>query len=366
MNIRSLFILTAFLALSLYCKKSTEPLELNRYPYKLKWTIDTLTYGGSQTMMDEIWGSSADDLYVSGHSSTATYGELWHYNGKAWKYVDISHLDNGPGDLSVAGEMFGFSHDDIWIGATNAIIDHPNPTILSPVILHYDGSSWQKESIPLHDGFIQTIWGSSRNEIWAGGWGGILYKFNGFKWEYFDMQLPNFEGADEETGWHILDIHGNQVGDLYMLMRKRYKLGVRLDRIYTYTENHWVCIDSTRFWSVWMKNLWVSPSGNVYTSGAGVERWDGHSWVKLLDKRVYGFAATSETDMFACGHDVVTRIGHLYHYNGSEWLLIKEVSGKTTFTNVWTDGKEVFVIGYTAGKTSSGLNCVVTVVWHGR
>ena len=99
-------------------------------------------------------------------------------------------------------------------------------------IIHYDSESWQKENIEERYGSIQNIWGPSRNEIWARGWGGVLYKYNGNKWEYFDMQLPNFEDLDESTGWHILDIHGNHSGDVYMLMRKRYKLGVRMDRLY--------------------------------------------------------------------------------------------------------------------------------------
>jgi len=365
MNIRSFFTLTAFLALSLSCRKSTEPLELNRYPYKLNWSIDTLTTGTFQTMMYNIWGSSSSGMYVGGHSSAAL-GMLWHYDEKKWNDIDLRHLFMGTQVLLTDGEIFGFEPNDIWVGAEQAIFDQTYYRDRKAVILHFDGESWQKEKISERYGFIQTIWGLSRDEIWAGGWGGVLYKYDGYKWQYFDMHLPGFEGADEETGWHILDIHGNQAGDLYMLMRKRYKLGVRMDRIYTYRENHWVCVDSTRFMSVWMNNLWVSPSGNVYTGGAGVERWDGHSWVTLLDKRVYGFAATSETDMFACGYDVLSGIGHLYHYSGSEWRLIKEVAGKTTFTNVWTDGKEVFVIGYTAGKTPGGLNCVVTVVWHGK
>lgn len=365
MNIRLLFFPALLLTLSLSCKKSTEPLELNRYPYNLKWTIDTLTVGSSQNMMKNIWGSSSVDMYVCGHSSAAT-GMLWHYDGKEWNDVDLRVVFNGTDYFSTDGEVFGFAHDDIWIGAQYAIYHHPYWGDKKTVVLHFDGVSWQKENITERNGFIQTIWGNSRNEIWAGGWGGVLYNYNGNTWKYYDMHLPDFEGADEETGWHILDIHGNQTGDLYMLMRKRYKLGVRMDRIYKYTESSWVCIDSTRFWSVWMNKIWVSPSGNVYTSGAGVERWDGHSWEKLLDKRVYGFAATSEKNMFACGHDVFTGIGHLYHYNGSEWHLIKEVAGKTTFTNVWTDGKDVFVIGYTAGKTPEGLNATVTVVWHGR
>ena len=366
MNIRSLCILTAFLAVSLSCKKSTEPMELDRYPYKLNWTVDTLTSGGSQTMMNQIWGSSTKDIYICGHSSFASYGAIWHYDGKTWDIVDISHLDTKPGYLSVEGEVFGFKPDDIWIASSNTILSPPNPAVYSSVIIHFNGSTWNKENIPVHEGFIQTIWGRSRNEIWAGGLHGIMYKFNGFKWDYVDLHLPIFEGADDEAAWHILDIHGNQAGDLYMLMRKRYRLGVREDRIYTYKENKWVCIDSLHFRSNLIDDLWISPSGYLYTSGYGVEKWNRYSWEKMMDKNSWGITGTSDTNIFSCGVDVNTGIGHLYHYNGSEWRLIKEVAGKTTFTNVWTDGKEVFVIGYTAGKTPGGLNCVVTVVWHGK
>ena len=75
-----------------------------------------------------------------------------------------------------------------------------------------------------------------------------------------------------------------------------------------------------------MNNIWGSPSGNVYTSGSGVEKWDGQSWEKLFDERTYGFAATSQENIFACGPDVLSGIRHLYHYNGVDWQLIKEVA----------------------------------------
>jgi len=51
-------------------------------PREYKWTLDTLSIPNTfQISMNDIWGSSAEDVYVAGHSSGAR-GKMFHYDGK--------------------------------------------------------------------------------------------------------------------------------------------------------------------------------------------------------------------------------------------------------------------------------------------
>ncbi len=65
------FLVVALLVVYNGCKdKSVEPTPPPKDLRKLTWKIDTLAYPGNfQTNMFSIWGSSAQDVYVVGHSS---------------------------------------------------------------------------------------------------------------------------------------------------------------------------------------------------------------------------------------------------------------------------------------------------------
>jgi len=96
------------------CKHVSEP-PVVKSPREYTWTIDTLAYPNSfQTSMRDIWGSSANDVYVVGHNDQA-FGKMWHYDGSRWEPVRLHILEGGPlpniGSLSA---IYGFSANDIW------------------------------------------------------------------------------------------------------------------------------------------------------------------------------------------------------------------------------------------------------------
>jgi hypothetical protein len=66
-------------------------------------------------------------------------------------------------------------------------------------------------------------------------------------------------------------------------------------------------------------------------------------------------AGTSDENMFAVGD-----FGNVFHYNGVDWYQYRELKDfGVVYSGVWTDGKEVFVVGYThdGGKT---------IILHGK
>ena len=61
--------------------ESANVLFENINPRIYKWSADTLAHPNSmQNMMRTIWGSSANNVYIAGHTSAD--GDMYHYNGK--------------------------------------------------------------------------------------------------------------------------------------------------------------------------------------------------------------------------------------------------------------------------------------------
>jgi len=69
---------------------------------------------------------------------------------------------------------------------------------------------------------------------------------------------------------------------------------------------------------------------------------------------------TDDNHIFAVGRDTWEGNGGVAYFNGKSWHMLKECSlPKITYTDVWTDGEEVFVTG-TPGNEAS------TVILHGK
>jgi hypothetical protein len=105
--------------------------------------------------------------------------------------------------------------------------------------------------------------------------------------------------------------------------------------------------------------LWTSPSGRVYSCGNGAYRLNGSAWDRLYSYPAYlaGISGSSDANIFVVGH-----LSTVLHYNGADWYQFTQFKvGNVVYSGVWTDGKEVFIVGYTADGYPEK-----TVVLHGR
>ncbi len=66
-------------------------------------------------------------------------------------------------------DVYGFSGSDIWA------VGQPG------LILHYDGSSWQRLDSPT-DKALVSVWGPAPGEVYACGHGGTILRWNGASW----------------------------------------------------------------------------------------------------------------------------------------------------------------------------------------
>lgn len=349
-----LTLASALLFVILACRRITEPLFEKINPRDYKWGVDTLAHPNSmQNMMRTIWASSANNVYIAGHTSAD--GDMYHYNGKKWDEVDLN-----SGSLSFAkdmsGQVFGFGKNEIWATGLQWF-DFVSHLRDSSLILHYDGKGWKNEPFDIRGERIQTIWGLSKDELWAGGKNGYFYKYDQGVWRYHDLKLPKKDDLDPQMPYYIQRISGNKSGDAYMYIRRIYPYNVEESLFYKYTEDkQWALHDSTWRYTI---SIWVSPSGVLYAGGSGLWKYlDNTMFDVLKDVTVIKIFGTSEDNLFVVAYKRWE--GYLMHFNGEDWHTFEGVKADI-FTDIWTDGEEVFLIGYI-----NTPQAVKTVVWHGK
>lgn len=350
------------------CKKNpVPPQEMPlRSPREYTWTIDTLSYPNSfQTLMFDIWASSANNVYLVGHNSSGG-GHMYYYNGKEW--IDIKLVTALGGNIEAPIDLwaiYGFEDNDIWaVGQRLGINSNPPPNFLdSSLVIHFNGTDWFEVADPIFDTgrFLLTIWGISSSNLWAGGVDATLFHYDGMQWQKLTppvVSKPNFPA-------NIRSVAGRPSGEVvYMLIRADdFNQRPQYEYYYfiQYANNTFTIVDSDSVVPGHIEHkfgydeLWYSPWGVLYSFGDGLFEWTGQSWIRLhrpgvFMEKVYG---TTPDNLFFVGH-----FGHIWHYNGSDWYQFKEFEPTgLLFRAVWTDGKEAFIIGSTGRET---------IVLHGK
>lgn len=368
--VSSILLVTAlaFLAISPGCKKNPVVPPDNstgmKDPRTYTWTVDTLAYPGSyQTGMMSIWGTGPNDLYVVGHNDQ-NRGLMYHRDKGGWSPVKLTASEGGSitGAIDLVS-IFGFDSTHVLaVGEQLNLNPSPPPNFLdTSMVLQYNGSIWTKTL--LNGRFLLSIWGSDPMNIWVGGLNGSLLYQKDQSWiqEYLPVTPPaNY------TEWEIQSISGFTENDVYVLA-SAYESSAARDTYYFLHRSMgvWALIDSFVNQPGLNQNkwgdgsLWASPWGTLYSVGTGVFQWNGSSWMKILTtvgggERIFG---DSPDDIF-----VSSSQSELFHYNGKDWYQYENLYFPgVTFLGGWTDGKEVFVIGW---LINSGP--LATIILHGR
>jgi hypothetical protein len=126
------------------------------------WRLEPVT-GGAGGPLSAIWGSSADDIWVSSFIS----GVVGHYVGGRWED------EKTP---AFASSLWGSARDDVW-GVGNQSV------------FHYDGTSWAGESLPAKGS--QAITGCAGMGLWAVGSAGVILHHDGQSWRELDSGTTN-------------------------------------------------------------------------------------------------------------------------------------------------------------------------------
>ena len=350
-----------FTVIFLGCKKDNV-VEVTpvKDPRTYTWTADTLGYPGAyQTLMTDIWGSSHNDVYVVGHSSMGGLGGMWHYDGNHWTNVHLNTTEGGQIDGATdLYSIYGFSNNDIYAAGERIIGYNPNPPptfIDSSLIVHYDGSAWKRVNI-YNGESLNDIYGSSSNDIWAGGQGKNLFHFNGNKWETDSINVNVPYGFTFQT--NTISYYNSN----YYLMGygNNNSTGESIYYFFKRVSNSWVLQDSfsdINGGNPFGHRLCQSSLPDVYSNGYGIFKYNNSSWNKIFnsDYPVSCMWGTGNNNIFAVSTGV-------FHYNGTDWKQIEQLNNpQIDYYAVWTDGTEAFVVGHIFDGTYQK-----TIIWHGK
>jgi hypothetical protein len=337
------------------CKRG--PVEPGlKNPREYSWTIDTLAYPGSiQTLMGSLWASSPTDVYAVGHNDVGP-GTMYHFDGHVWRAIDPAL------SIGTVEQAFGFASNDVWaVGEHITYNPKPPPTFLdSSLAIHFNGTKWQEIDLERSGGLL-SVWGSAPTDVWMGGLNGTLFHFNGISVQ--KDSLPILIPVDQETPYGIYSIAGSSQDDVYLLLYAPMPSGLSRNYLFQHKKEGWVAVDST-FGS--FARIWMSPSGKLYSVGYGVYAREGAKWVQVLDTwfTSNGICGPGDGDLFVVGgYESSTGIsGVVYHFDGVDWFQFKDLSlDDVGYTGVWTDGKEVFIVGQTIGGYPQK-----TIILHGQ
>jgi hypothetical protein len=333
------FILLSVLLFLNSCN-TTEPIQEKIYtPGSYKWSIDTLK-NSYITDLHKIWGLSPTDLYICGYNRDETKPPLWHFDGNSWMNVVL------PVQAHFINDIYGFSSDDIWAVGAGILPEKNN------LIIHFNGNNWEDYSTT-GNGWLNSIWGNSPNNIWAGGLNELLH-FDGLSWQKVNISMPPRWGGEFGLLPEFISISGMSENDVYATVG--YNAGMTPHEgsyyyIYHFNGNSWSVIDSTLFISfngkfgVRLKTIEKS----IYSFSWGLFKMEGNNWVALYDDNLIdSFGGLDMDFLFASSIKDL-----LYFYNGNDWtrFIINDNFHSSLIMDFWTNKNEVFMVG-SDGKQS--------------
>lgn len=294
-----------------------EPLKPGRRDYV--WTVDTLRIQeGDNFYPTGIWGSSPNDVWVSG---TGSPPRLWHFDGASWSHDSIVLAINPFG-------LWGFASNDIWLGNSFG------------AIWRYDGVHWHQHttlSVPGFDGVgIPGVWGSRADDVWGvgsaflsgGAYKGAIVHFDGSQWRLASI-------ADIRVQFGV--IRGQRATGCLFVDGYRFEPTGDTCKIFAYDGR-----DSLRqIYSDPYSMTVQEVAGEVYfVSRSKIYKYINGSLTLWRDFSAYNYGwmvGRSEMDFFGTGgnEDIV-------HYNGTD--LVTLFPNTLSVWNMFLVGDSVFVI----------------------
>ncbi len=240
---------------------------------------------GTGGMLNAIWGTGPDDVFVLGDTDANGYAVTRHWDGQAWTDIPNTITDN-------LTEVWGVSSTDIW-------------AIGGGAIYHYNGTNWQLEE-DTGFGLLADIWGTGPDDIWVVGYGGKARHFTGSNWEI------------DNASSHMFGVWASGPNDAWSVGAA----GV----IRHNTGSGWVTVTTPTGHS--MYDMWGTSADDIFAVGAGgtVVHYNGTGWSLMTTpvtstlSTVWG---TSGQDVWAAGFD-----GVILHYDGGRWV---EHDSQTSF-----------------------------------
>ncbi|MCK5519843.1 hypothetical protein KAJ27_05150 [bacterium] len=339
-----ILLLFVILGCDLFLPDDKEDKEIIKHPSEYTWTVDTINVS-SVSWFDPMGFYYRNEKDIRIHGYQGIYREVvLRYNGEQWQvekwttpawYIsDVTEIEGTP--YAIGAKMHPPIENSESFGS-------------QPMILKYEENEWKDIFYANADtqtrSYLFDIWGDSENNIWTGGWDGMLYHFDGSKWE--DYTLP-------DSIW-ITNFSGKNSSELYATAYY-YLGGIESGYILKWADSSWI-IDN-HFKDI-HSDYEKRPFGNMdmyvgdkymFSCGRGVyikpkeqtewEKSDEAKWTLFFD-----MDGSSDNNVYAVGFSSV-----MVYWDGENFidcwnLWDAEKIPYCVFQKVWTDGRQVYIVG---------------------
>jgi len=351
LNTWMLFLLIIFIN---SCSDNTiNPNEQLKNPRDMTWTSDTIAYAGSmQTFLTSMWVYSPTDAWVAGHNERSL-GEIYHFDGRKW--TEFDPMNDVPRSPKSINQIMGLTPNNLWLVGDR--VDYSRRDL----ILNWNGSAWKEHILNIRLRPLR-IYANRANDIWVGCDSAVVYHFDGSKWER-DKPKLNIPSASTYFINGIL-VKENSVYlnvTSYDMIGRRYVLFFLKGNF-----NNWVVLDSMELknalsvykWGNW--GITLGKDGSIYSFGDfGIWEYINNKWEHIipLNYTMHSIYAYSKNYKIAVGI-----FGMVWFYDGLTWQQLTKFftpDGSNVLTDVWTNGKEVFILGHTTFPQK-------TIIWRGK
>jgi len=260
-----------------------------------------------------VWAISDSNVLVAGPNG----GVITLSNGQ---YSQSTNVGTG----SYLNTIWGSDDNNVYAGSELGRLPH------------FDGTGWRVQNVDAGGGYsyVYGIWGSSASDIFLVGANGFITNYNGKvfsnvgKITYYDLQ------AVWGTGHDNVYAAGGDAGQAVII----HYDGVSWEIVHT---------DPT---GGPFTSIWGSASDDVYAVGTGgrIVHFDGDNWAVIETdvvsrgtwlSGIWGFA---RNDVYMVGY---LADGLIYHFDGTEWALV-HTEAAANFSAVYgTAEGQVYAVG---------------------
>jgi hypothetical protein len=173
--------------------------------------------------------------------------------------------------------------------------------------------------------YLQHVWGSSGNDVFAVGVTGTIVHYDGTNWS--DMSVG---------GNALFNLWGTGGNDVFAVGAT--------GTILHYDGTNWSSMSSGT--SNYLEGVWGTSGSDVFVAGwnGTILRYNGSSWSSMnsgVTDSFYGIWGSSGNDIFAVGDK-----GAILHYNGTNWSPMTSGTTESLF-DVWgSSATDVFAVGW--------------------
>ncbi len=204
--------------------------------------------------------------------------------------------DTGPpeSDSQALNSIWGSSEDDIWAVGNQY------------TVLHWDGTDWEQIVLNSDLGLnaaYDAVWGTGPEDVYVGGWG--FHHFDGQDWHYY----PFDSGCEVILdGWSCSDSEIFVVSTCTVLIDVHTEVSFYENGL---VSTLWHGTDDAISWN---SALWAFSSQDLlWSPGSGIDSWNGSVWTPLSTSgTVNAIWADNPNDIWAVGSTIA-------HFDGISW-----------------------------------------------